>query len=86
MAVQLRNRLTRGLSLAKPLPATVMFDYPTIEKLAGEAPVDAGRSCRTRGSGPAPYRANRAVAISAAAVARMSEAEIETMLAVRGRR
>ena len=34
MAVQLRNRLGAGLALEKPLPATVMFDHPTIEALA----------------------------------------------------
>jgi SAM-dependent methyltransferase len=34
MAVQLRNRLSRGLAMAKPLPATVMFDHPTIDAIA----------------------------------------------------
>ena len=33
MAVQLRNRLGAGLSLARPLPATLLFDYPTIEAI-----------------------------------------------------
>jgi acyl carrier protein len=30
MAVQLRNRLESGLGLGQSLPATLMFDYPTI--------------------------------------------------------
>ena len=30
MAVELRNRLGAGLDLAKTLPATLVFDYPTI--------------------------------------------------------
>lgn len=34
MAVQLRNRLARGLAIAKPLAATVMFDHPTIDAIA----------------------------------------------------
>jgi len=34
MAVQLRNRLSRGLAMAKPLAATVMFDHPTIDAIA----------------------------------------------------
>ena len=33
MAVQLRNRLGAGLSLARPLPASLLFDYPTIEAI-----------------------------------------------------
>jgi len=34
MAVQLRNRLSRGLAMPKPLAATVMFDHPTIDAIA----------------------------------------------------
>ena len=33
MAVELRNRLGRGLNV--PVPATVVFDYPTIDAVAG---------------------------------------------------
>jgi SAM-dependent methyltransferase len=35
MAVELRNRLASGLNLDRSLPATLMFDYPTIEAMAG---------------------------------------------------
>jgi acyl carrier protein len=34
MAVELRTRLGAGLSLKRTLPATLLFDYPTIETLA----------------------------------------------------
>lgn len=34
MAVELRNRLGTGLGLTKPLSATLIFDYPTIEAIA----------------------------------------------------
>ena len=34
MAVQLRNLLGTGLALKQPLPATLIFDYPTVEVIA----------------------------------------------------
>ncbi|MCC6892486.1 MAG: SDR family NAD(P)-dependent oxidoreductase [Anaerolineae bacterium] len=34
MAVELRNALTSGLALKRPLPATLVFDYPTVEAIA----------------------------------------------------
>lgn len=34
MAVQLRNRLSRGLAMDKPLAASVMFDHPTIDAIS----------------------------------------------------
>jgi SAM-dependent methyltransferase len=35
MAVELRNRLSTGLGLTRRLSATLVFDYPTIEAIAG---------------------------------------------------
>lgn len=34
MAVELRNRLNRRLELEQSLPATLVFDYPTVESIA----------------------------------------------------
>ncbi|KRB18226.1 type I polyketide synthase [Rhizobacter sp. Root16D2] len=79
MAVQLRNQLGSGLGLDKPLPATLMFDHPTIDALAlhlldrvmpKAAPVAADKT--------AP--AGVAQDASVEAVAAMSDAEIETLL------
>ena len=79
MAVQLRNQLGSGLGLDKPLPATLMFDHPTIDALAlhlldrvvlKPAPAAAGK--------PAP--AVVAQDASVEAVAAMSDAEIEALL------
>jgi hypothetical protein len=33
MAVELRNRLSRGLQMPRSLPATLVFDHPTLEAL-----------------------------------------------------
>ncbi len=35
MALEVRNLLTKGLGLERTLPATLMFDYPTIDAIAG---------------------------------------------------
>lgn len=35
MAVELRNRLSRGLQLERTLPATLVFDHPTLKAIAG---------------------------------------------------
>jgi aryl carrier-like protein len=34
MAVELRNRLSRGLQLERTLPATLVFDHPTLDAIA----------------------------------------------------
>jgi acyl carrier protein len=35
MAVELRNRLGKSLAVRRPLPATLVFDYPTIGDISG---------------------------------------------------
>ena len=84
MAVQLRNQLARGLALEKPLGATVLFDYPTIEALAAHL---LERVVPAEARAAAPVAAVSIAAASAApevlgtaAVAAMSEAEIEALL------
>jgi hypothetical protein len=82
MAVQLRNQLGAGLKLGKPLPATVMFDHPTVDALASflldrlappqPHPQADEAAARVAASAPATLGAH--------AVAAMSDAEIEALL------
>lgn len=84
MAVQLRNRLSRGLGAAKPLAASVMFDHPTIDALAtyllsALAPAHAE-------SAPTPVPPMPSLRTEE--VAAMGDADIEALLEarLRGRR
>jgi acyl carrier protein len=81
MAVQLRGLLGAGLGFGATLPATLMFDYPTIEKLAAyllqhvcpdEDPAADPQDAATM---PAP--------LGATAVAAMTDADIEALLSRR---
>ncbi len=79
MAVQLRNQLTTGLGLTRRLPVSLLFDYPTIDLLAGRllelvAPAEAAPEPA------APQAEAPPAALDADAVARMSEAEVESAL------
>ena len=81
MAVQLRNQLGTGLALDKPLPATLVFDHPTIEalaaylqsRIAAPQPAEPARA-RESASAEAP------APMDAAKVAEMSEADVEALL------
>jgi hypothetical protein len=81
MAVQLRNLLSKGVGLERPLPASLMFDYPTIEALSAnllERIVPAVAAPDTRDAPAAPSAAPPV--LGKVAVAAMSEAEIEALL------
>jgi acyl carrier protein len=84
MAVQLRNRLSRGLAMAKPLAATVMFDHPTIDAIAAHLlnvmiPAVEATAPKPVVVAQSPLRAE---------VAAMGDADIEALLDARlkGRR
>jgi acyl carrier protein len=78
MAVELRNRLATGLGLGRSLPATLMFDYPTIDAIAAylERDVLGLGSLETPASHAGPSAQDEA----AARLDEMSEEEAEALL------
>ncbi len=82
MAVQLRNQLAKGLELDRPLPATLMFDYPTIASIASHL---AERIVPREAATPTPaaVEATPAVAFDADAVAAMTDEQIAALMAER---
>lgn len=86
MAVQLRNRLATGLGLQgeRPLPVTLLFDYPTIdaigawllERIAPTAPAPGDAEA-------SPSATDEQPTLDMAAVAAMSDADIEALLLAR---
>ena len=80
MAVQLRGQLTAGLGLERRLPATIMFDYPTIDALAARLlELLAPPSARVNEAGP-EAAAPATPRLCEAAVAAMTDEEVEALL------
>jgi hypothetical protein len=80
MAVQLRNQLGAGLGLEKPLPATLMFDYPTIDALAIHLLGRLAPPVSVNPAEPGTEGASSHSVLGEAAVAAMSDADIEALL------
>ena len=88
MAVQLRNRIGKALGLERPLPATLLFDYPTAQAMAGRLleilapqtpPASEARVARSPGAaaGATPVLADPA------AIAQLSDSDIARLLVER---
>ncbi len=88
MAVELRNRLSTELRLKRPLPATLIFDYPSIgdiasfvaTQLAGPHSPKEDRATRSA----LPER-SRAPFVGATEIAELSDTEVEQLLLEKAR-
>jgi len=83
MAVEIRGRLTTSLGLPSSLPATLIFDYPTVEAIVDylllEVLTTAPASVEPTSTAQPELEPDQ-LAPAPADVAGMSEAEIESML------
>jgi hypothetical protein len=79
MAVEFRNVLTRQLKLPKKLPATLMFDYPTVDAIATY--LDRLLFGAASGGRTAPEsKEERAAPAAAAELEQLDEAAVEMLL------
>ena len=80
MAVELRSRLSNGLELVQPLPATLVFDYPHVEAISGYLLQLLSLEPQTAQQAPAQKPEAAATGVSEAEVADLSDEEIEALL------
>jgi acyl transferase domain-containing protein/SAM-dependent methyltransferase len=80
MAIQLRNLLGAGLGLAKPLSASLMFDYPTIEALVEHLLNHLGPVAPVSAATTREAAAEIGVRFDAQQLAEMSESDVEAIL------
>jgi acyl carrier protein len=79
MAVELRTLLGGGLGLERPLPATLAFDYPTAEAIAGYL-AELLFEVRQDSAGEAPVGVTGEVQPETSELDGLSDEEAEAML------
>ena len=82
MAVELRNRLSTELRLDRPLPATLIFDYPSIGDIASFLATQLEGATRPKRTARAGQQCQAAPAsfVGATAIAGLSDNEVEQLL------
>jgi SAM-dependent methyltransferase len=80
MAVELRNRLGVGLGITKTLPATLMFDHPTIEAIAKYLAREVLNVETVQPQRQPELKQNEQPVASQEDVAQMSDEEVEALL------
>jgi acyl carrier protein len=78
MAVQLRNEIGSGLGLDRSLPATLMFDHPTIDSLSTY--LSAILFTEERPTETLVTAVDPPPSIDSSVIAEMTDAEVELML------
>jgi polyketide synthase 12 len=79
MAVELRDRIVNALGLREPLPATLVFDYPTPEAIAHHLWYDLLHSSDEA----APADSADGMASRAGEIEDLADEEVEALLRVR---
>ena len=82
MALEVRSAVAAGLGLAKGLPATLIFDYPTVEAIAGFLDHELfgnGNEGPQRNGGPGAEAADE-LSVAAARIEGLSEDDAEALL------
>jgi SAM-dependent methyltransferase len=84
MALELRSKLSTGLALPKSLPASLIFDYPTIEAIAGYllSLIEKGKVDARQDSVQSDVNGtdNNEVAFVPSDVSSLSDTEVEELL------
>lgn len=82
MAVQLRNQLSTALELERPLPATLIFDYPTIDAIALylNEHLTSPEQYAKASAPPKDTEATRPVPLVSETIAAMSDHDVELLL------
>jgi acyl carrier protein len=88
MAVELRNRLGQGLGLPQPLPATLAFDYPTVEAITDYLGgtvlgIDAAAAARPEPAETPSAADGALVAAMLDSLDALSDQEVDRLLAAR---